>query len=955
MAEKEQAARSSSWNEQREQSLLDGGNSAYLEALYEQYLHDPDSVPGTWQVYFASLPRVDGHSVDAIHSEIREFFRHHSSQASVTAAAEKADRQERDHDRKQVRVLQLINAHRFLGHLKAAVNPLGTFPEIDVPELTLAHHELSDADLETSFNTGSLTAPSELTLAQIYEQLQQTYCRSIGAEYMHLPSTEEKRWIQRRLEVVRSAPVFSKAQRRYILERLTAAETLERYLHTRYVGQKRFSLEGAESLIPLLDELIQAAGGAGIKEVVVGMAHRGRLNALVNILGKSPAMLFKEFEGTNDNGGRTGDVKYHMGYSSDLNTPGGPIHVALAFNPSHLEIVGPVVEGSVRARQEHWRENGGDRVLPVVVHGDAAFAGQGVVMETLNMSDTRAYKTYGTVRIIVNNQIGFTTSTRRDARSTHYCTAVAKMVDAPIFHVNGDDPEAVLFVTQLALEYRMHYHKDAVIDLVCYRRHGHNEADEPAATQPLMYKTIRALHTTREKYAARLLEEDVVSENKIADMVRSSRNRLEEGHPVVPHLLESGSVQKPHVVDWHRFDGAKWDMPVDTRIDRDEFLSLGMRLAHVPESFQVHPRVEQILENRRRMAANEKPADWGFGEMLAYATLLDEGFSVRLAGQDTERGTFFHRHAVVHDQETGDTYTPLQHLSPRQAPYTVINSLLSEEAVLAFEYGYATTEPDTLVIWEAQFGDFANGAQVVIDQFISSGEQKWGRLSGLVMFLPHGFEGMGPEHSSARLERYLQLCAQYNIQVCVPTTPAQTFHMLRRQLLRPYRKPLIVMTPKSLLRHPLAVSGIDDFTNGGFQPVIDEVDPLDRSGVTRLVLCSGKVYYDLLEARRAHELQQVAVVRIEQPYPFPAAALDTVLRQYPNVERFVWCQEEPRNQGAWFAQRHYFRRVLGGYARLELASRLASAAPAAGSLKAHQAQQQEVVKRALGLLNGRRD
>jgi len=955
MAEKERIAHRTTWKEQREQSLLDGGNSAYLEALYEQYLQDPDSVPDAWRTYFASLPRVDGHSVDAIHSEVREFFRHHSSENPVTAAVAKADRQARDHDRKQVRVLQLINAYRFLGHLKADLDPLGTPPDIEVPELTLAHHELSETDMGTLFNTGSLTAPSELTLGQIYEQLQQTYCRSIGAEYMHLPVTEEKRWIQRRLEVVRSAPVFSKAQRRYILERLTAAETLERYLHTRYVGQKRFSLEGAESLIPLLDELIQVAGGAGIKEVVVGMAHRGRLNALVNILGKSPSMLFKEFEGTNDNGGRTGDVKYHMGYSSDLNTPGGAIHVALAFNPSHLEIVGPVVEGSVRARQEHWREHGGDRVLPVVVHGDAAFAGQGVVMETLNMSDTRGFKTFGTIHVVVNNQIGFTTSTRRDARSTHYCTDVAKMVDAPILHVNGDDPEAVVFVTQLALEYRMQFHKDVVIDLVCYRRHGHNEADEPAATQPLMYKTIRTLRTTREKYADRLLEEDVVSENKIADMVRSSRNRLEEGHPVVPHLLETGSAQKPHVVDWHRFDGGQWDMPVETCVDREEFLSLGMRLAHVPETFKPHPRVEQILENRRRMAAGEKPVDWGFGEMLAYATLLDRGFPVRLSGQDSERGTFFHRHAVLHDQETGEIFTPLQHLSPKQAPLTVINSLLSEEAVLAFEYGYATTEPDTLEIWEAQFGDFANGAQVVIDQFISSGEQKWGRLCGLVMFLPHGFEGMGPEHSSARLERYLQLCAQYNIQVCIPTTPAQTFHMLRRQLLRAYRKPLIVMTPKSLLRHPLAVSGIDDFTRGGFLPVIDEVDTLDRGAVTRLVLCSGKVYYDLLEARRAHELKEVAIVRIEQPYPFPGAALDDVLKQYPNVERYVWCQEEPRNQGAWFAQRHYLRRALGGYARLDLASRPASAAPAAGSLKAHQEQQQEVVKRALGLLNGQHD
>jgi 2-oxoglutarate dehydrogenase E1 component len=512
-----------------------------------------------------------------------------------------------------------------------------------------------------------------------------------------------------------------------------------------------------------------------------------------------------------------------------------------------------------------------------------------------------------------------------------------------------------VFVTQLALEYRMQYHKDVVIDLVCYRRHGHNEADEPAATQPLMYKTIRGLRTTREKYAERLLDEGVVSENKIVDMVKSSRNRLEEGHPVVPHLLDSGSLEKPHQIDWHRFVGGKWDAPVDTFITLEDFQRLGRAAARAPTGFELHSRVARILEDRRKMVAGEMPADWGFGEMLAYASLLDEGFAVRLAGQDSERGTFFHRHAVLHDQESGAMYTPLQHLSAGQAPFLVINSLLSEEAVLAFEYGYSTTEPDTLTIWEAQFGDFANGAQVVIDQFISSGEQKWGRMSGLVMFCPHGFEGMGPEHSSARLERYLQLCAQYNIQVCVPTTPAQTFHMLRRQLLRPYRKPLIVMSPKSLLRHPLAISDVEAFTQGGFLPVIDEVDPLDRAKVTRLVMCSGKVYYDLLEARRAHELEHVAVVRIEQLYPFPANALDAVVKQYPNVDHFVWCQEEPRNQGAWFAQRHYFRRVLGGYARLELASRLASAAPAAGSLKAHQLQQQEVVAKGLGLIPIHRD
>ncbi|MEE9342670.1 MAG: 2-oxoglutarate dehydrogenase E1 component [Gammaproteobacteria bacterium] len=949
MADNKRPASGGSWKRQLSESMLDGGNALYLEALYEAYLQDSESIPVKWREYFAALPAVNKTQDEVMHSQVREFFRRRGSRPLLRSTPDAAENSRSAHDHKQVRVLQLINAYRFLGHLQARVNPLGPDSETILPELTLQYHELAETDLDTVFNTGSLTASSELTLGQIFEQLQETYCDAIGTEYMHLPNTEEKRWIQQRLESVWANPEFSERQRRYILDRLTDAEILERYLHTKYVGQKRFSLEGAESLIPLLDELIQAAGDAGVREVVIGMAHRGRLNTLVNILGKSPAMLFKEFEGLQDNGDRTGDVKYHMGYSSDLITSGGPIHVALAFNPSHLEIVGPVVLGSVRARQEHYKDSPGDRVLPVVIHGDAAFAGQGVVMETLNMSGTRGFKTRGTVRIVINNQIGFTTSTRRDARSTHYCTDVAKMVDAPIFHVNADDPEAVVFITQVALDYRMKFHKDVIIDLVCYRRHGHNEADEPAATQPRMYKLIRALRTTRELYAKQLVEENTISTHKIDDMIQASRKRLEDGIPVVPHLLDSQQVEKIHPVNWARFADGNWDQVIDTTISAEEFIGMGTHLATLPEGFTPHARVQRVIDARAEMAQGERAIDWGFAELLAYGSLLRQGFPVRLSGQDSERGTFFHRHAVIHNLDDGRMYAPLKTISDGKSQCTLVNTLLSEEAVLAFEYGYATTEPDTLVIWEAQFGDFANGAQVVIDQFISSGEQKWGRLSGLTMFLPHGFEGMGPEHSSARLERYLQLCAQFNIQVCIPTTPAQVFHMLRRQMLREYRKPLIVMTPKSLLRHPSAISYKADFTTGKFQTVIDEIDDLDKEKITRIIFCSGKIFYDLLSARRDHGLEHVAILRIEQPYPFPGKKLEKLLKQYIEADHFVWCQEEPMNQGAWFSQQHYLRRVLGGYARLERVSRPASASPAVGSLKVHQKQQKDVVEQALGL------
>ncbi|QTR48659.1 2-oxoglutarate dehydrogenase E1 component [Candidatus Thiothrix anitrata] len=940
-------AQAVAWNADTQ---LDGNSVLYLEEMYERYLQDPTSVPATWQQYFDSLPAINGAERDTRHSVVKDYFRAYAAKPQAYAASASSDASHLEHERKQVKVLQLINAYRVQGHFHAKTNPLDENTPAFVKELTLDHHGLGASDLDVKFNTGSLFAPDQMTLRDILVQLEQTYCGSVGTQYMHTTSTEQKRWIQQRLETVRSKPSYSIEEKLEILDRLTAAEGLERYLHTNYVGQKRFSLEGGESLIPMLNTLIQHAGTLGTEEMVIGMAHRGRLNVLVNVLGKAPGMLFGEFEGKYAiSEERTGDVKYHMGFASDLMTPGGPVHVAMAFNPSHLEIVGPVVEGAVRARQDRWDEGSGNKIVPIVLHGDAAFAGQGVNMEMLQMADTRGYRTYGTIHIVINNQVGFTTSVAADARSTFYCTDLAKMVDSPVFHVNGDDPEAVVMVTKIAMDYRNNFKKDVVIDLVCYRRHGHNEADEPSATQPVMYRKIRAMATTRERYAQQLVAEGVLTLEQAQERVQQCRQQLSSGAPTVPHLLEKGQVTHQYPVNWKRFVNGRWDMPVDTTVDAETVRRLGEKLTVHPADFKLNSRVARIVADRKKMAAGEQLMDWGFCENLAYATLLDEGYPIRLSGEDCGRGTFFHRHAVFHEQESGERFIPLEHLSEAQLPFVVIDSLLSEEAVLAFEYGYATTEANTLTIWEAQFGDFANCAQVVIDQFISSGEQKWDRLCGLVMLLPHGFEGQGPEHSSARLERYLQLCAQDNMQVCVPSTPAQAFHMLRRQMLRDYRTPLIVMTPKSLLRHPQAVNSVEDLTERGFQNVIDEVDAIDPLQVTRLVMCSGKVYYDLLNKRRTENLSHVALVRIEQLYPFPDKDMNELVDRYPNVGINVWCQEEPLNQGAWLSIQPSLRGVLGGMARLDVASRPASASPAVGSAKVHAKQQQALVYAALGI------
>ncbi|HSC85173.1 MAG TPA: 2-oxoglutarate dehydrogenase E1 component [Pseudomonas sp.] len=923
---------------------LSGGNAAYVEELYELYLHDPNAVPEEWRTYFQKLP-ADGNAVtDISHSTVRDHFvllaKNQRRAQPVSAGSVSSE-----HEKKQVEVLRLIQAYRMRGHQAATLDPLGLWQRQAPSDLSVNHYGLTNADLDTTFRTGELyIGKEEATLREIHEALQQTYCRTIGAEFTHIVDSEQRKWFQQRLESVRGRPAFSSEVQGHLLERLTAAEGLEKYLGTKYPGTKRFGLEGGESLIPLLDEIIQRSGSYGTEEIVIGMAHRGRLNVLVNTFGKNPRDLFDEFEGKKVEGLSSGDVKYHQGFSSNVMTPGGEVHLALAFNPSHLEIVSPVVEGSVRARQDRRKDSNGDSVLPISLHGDAAFAGQGVVMETFQMSQTRGYKTGGTIHIVINNQVGFTTSRPEDSRSTEYCTDVAKMIQAPIFHVNGDDPEAVLFVTQLAVDYRMQFKRDVVIDLVCYRRRGHNEADEPSGTQPLMYQQIAKQRTTRELYAESLINSGRLDPERVQSKADEYRNALDNGQHVVKSLVKEPN--KELFVDWRPYLGHAWTARHDTRCELKTLQELASKLLELPEGLVLQRQVAKVLEDRVKMTAGAMPINWGYAENLAYATLLHAGHPVRITGQDVGRGTFSHRHAALHNQKDATTYLPLQNLYEGQPKFDLYDSFLSEEAVLAFEYGYSTTVPNALVIWEAQFGDFANGAQVVFDQFISSGEHKWGRLCGLTMLLPHGYEGQGPEHSSARLERYLQLCAEHNMQVCVPTTPAQIYHLLRRQVIRPLRKPLVVLTPKSLLRHPLAISTLEDLAEGSFQTVIPEIDNIDPKKVERLILCSGKVYYDLLAKRRAEGREDIAIVRIEQLYPFPEDDLAEILAPYKNLKHIVWCQEEPMNQGAWYCSQHHMRRVASAHKKalfLEYAGREGSAAPACGYASMHAEQQEKLL------------
>ena len=924
---------------------LSGGNAAYVEELYELYLHDPNAVPEEWRTYFQKLPADGSTATDVSHSTIRDHFvllaKNQRRAQPVSAGSVSSE-----HEKKQVEVLRLIQAYRMRGHQAAKLDPLGLWQRPAPVDLSINHYGLTNADLDTTFRAGDLfIGKEEASLREILDALEKTYCRTIGAEFTHIVDSEQRSWFQQRLESVRGRPEYSADVQAHLLERVTAGEGLEKYLGTKYPGTKRFGLEGGESLIPMLDEMIQRSGSYGTKEVVIGMAHRGRLNVLVNTFGKNPRELFDEFEGKKMNELGSGDVKYHQGFSSNVMTAGGEVHLAMAFNPSHLEIVSPVVEGSVRARQDRRNDKVGDKVLPISIHGDAAFAGQGVVLETFQMSQTRGFKTGGTVHIVINNQVGFTISNPLDSRSTEYCTDVAKMIQAPILHVNGDDPEAVLFVTQLAIDYRMQFKRDVVVDLVCYRRRGHNEADEPNGTQPLMYQQISKQRTTRELYAEALAKAGRVDAERAQAKIDEYRNALDNGLHVVKSLVKEPNREL--FVDWRPYLGHAWTARHDTRFDLKTLQDLSAKLLELPDNFVVQRQVSKIYEDRQKMQAGGLPINWGYAETMAYATLLFEGHPIRITGQDVGRGTFSHRHAALHNQKDASTYLPLQNLYAGQPNFDLYDSFLSEEAVLAFEYGYSTTTPNALVIWEAQFGDFANGAQVVIDQFITSGEHKWGRLCGLTMLLPHGYEGQGPEHSSARLERYLQLCAEHNIQVCVPTTPAQIYHLLRRQVIRPLRKPLVVLTPKSLLRHKLAISTLEDLAEGSFQTVIPEVDTLDPAKVERIVLCSGKVYYDLLEKRRAEGREDIAIVRLEQLYPFPEDDLVEILAPYTNLKAAVWCQEEPMNQGAWYSSQHHMRRILGRHNKalvLEYAGRDASAAPACGYASKHAEQQEKLLQ-----------
>ncbi len=941
-------AMSNSLKEQYESSPLYGSNATAVEALYEQFIGNPDSVPEGWRRYFRSL---GADQTEILHAPIREQLRASLRNRSSGAAATLTRSGPVAANEKQAAVSRMIQVYSLRGHQIADLDPLGLMDRHVPGVLKLDYLGLTDADMDTEFVTGGLAGIEDRTmkLRDIIKLLKKIYCGKVGAEFAHVSRSRERLWLRKHFEQGMVSGGLSEEERLWLLEQLTAAEGIERYLHTRFVGQKRFSLEGGESLIPMLDDLIQQGGKSGIRELVIGMAHRGRINVLVNVFGKPPESLFDEFEGNvnaEDMLG-SGDVKYHKGFSADMQTPGGNLHIALAFNPSHLEIVNPVVEGSVRARQQRRGDRERQEVLPVLVHGDAAFSAQGVVTETFQMSQANGFRTGGTIHIVVNNQIGFTTSRPSDARSTPYCSDVAKMIEAPVFHVNGDHPEAVIFVTRLALEYRQKFRKDVVIDLVCYRRHGHNEADEPSATQPVMYSHIRKHKTTLELYAESLQSAGVIDGNALGKLQDAYRDRLDRGEPVPKSSL--GMIGNEYTVDWTPYLENSAETSADTTLSPARVRKLAAKITELPPGLVLHGRVKKIMDERKRMAAGETEMDWGFAETMAYAGLIDDGYDCRLTGQDSGRGTFFHRHAVLHNQNNRQEYVPLSTIAERPAAFRVIDSLLSEEAVMAFEYGYATTEPKTLVIWEAQFGDFANGAQVVIDQFISSGEAKWGRLCGLTLFLPHGYEGQGPEHSSARLERFLQLCAEHNMQVCVPSTPAQMFHMIRRQMLRSLRKPLIVMTPKSLLRHKQSVSALTSLSDGSFQLIIGDEAKLDAAEVKRVVFCSGKVYYDLAEGRRAHKLTDTAIIRIEQLYPFPIDEYAATIAAYAHAEEIIWCQEEPENQGAWYQIRHRLQDPLAEAQQLFYAGRSGAAAPAAGVFKLHLQQQQALVAAALSV------
>jgi len=926
-------------------SHTSAGHSSYLEGLYESYLENPASVSLEWKDFFDQLPDNNGSNKDISHKNIINAYKNHRRVLSNSSS-------ENETNEKQVKVVQLIQAYRNRGHQAAKLDPLGMMERELVPDLTLEYHGLSKDDLKIIFKTDTLEiGKDKASLQEIIDALQSIYCGELGIEYNYIVNTEERKWFQGVLEPNLGQCEFEDNEKKHIFNRLNSAEGLAKFLAAKYPGMKRFGIDGCESLIPLVDALIQNCGMLGAKQICFGMAHRGRLNLLVNVLGKTPAELFSAFEEDLElTGANTGDVKYHLGFSSNLLTPNGEVHVSLFNNPSHLEIVDPVVLGSVRARQDRLYDENREQVIPILIHGDASFSGQGVVMESLQMSQTRGYGVGGTLHVIVNNQIGFTTSYKYDARSTEYSTDVAKMIEAPIIHVNGDNPEMVVHAAKIACEYRHKFGKDIILDLFCYRRRGHNEADDPSATQPLMYEKIAKHPSVLKIYEEKLISEDIITQLDSKNFQKVYRDSLEEGDSVVENL-----ALKPNDdlwFDWSAYLNQTWWQETDTTFNKNKFIELSELITSAPDGFKLGRQVNKVFEDRKLMAAGKIPINWGFAESMAYATLLSEGYPIRLTGQDVRRGTFSHRHAAIYNAEDGLGHIPLVNVARESSTrMDIYDSFLSEEAVLAFEYGYSATWPSGLVMWEAQFGDFVNGAQVVIDQFIVSAEHKWERLSGLIMLLPHGFEGQGPEHSSARLERFLQLCADGNIEVCVPSTPAQIFHLLRRQAIRKMRRPLVVISPKSLLRNPVVTSTVEDLTEGKFKCVIDD-ELNSKKDVTRVVMCSGKIYYDLLQKRNEDKIKDTALVRIEQLYSFPYDDLESILSSYPNLNKFIWCQEEPANQGAWFSHRHRLQRVLDRLEQkheINLVSRPAAAAPAVGLMKLHLKQQEEIVLKALNI------
>ncbi|EFN4274495.1 2-oxoglutarate dehydrogenase E1 component [Escherichia coli] len=892
-------------------TLLSGDNATWLEEYYQTWLRAPEQLPEDWRRFFLS-PELTVQSV--------------SGDNNVSGATLK----------KQAAVIQLINAWRTQGHLRAKLDPLGLNPPADVPSLQPGFWGLSEEDLLQEFSVTFGAHTTQMPLKQLLNLLEQAWAGSQAYELAHLENREEINWLLSRIESS-NAPQADVQTCIARFEKLMAAETLERYLHTRYVGQKRFSLEGGESAIPALDTLTKRLRAQGVEEMVIGMAHRGRLNVLVNLLNKDPAQLFAEFEGKQTIGSGSGDVKYHMGYSSNLETPAGSLHVALAYNPSHLEIVNPVVLGQVRARQERRGEDGQAKVVGVLIHGDSALGGLGVNQTTFNLSQTQGYGTGGTLHLVINNQIGFTTSRLQDMRSSRYCTDIAKMVAAPIIHVNGDDVDAVCQVMELACEWRDTFRRDIIIDICCFRKHGHNESDEPRLTQPQMYQAVDVHPGTLARYGESLARRGLLTQAQQDEMTARYRDWLDSCQKREPQPL------KPAIhsfsANWYGLTNPHWSAPVSTALPRQKLAAYGEIISTLPPDVVAHPTIKRQLALRQDMAAGTQPIDWGMAEMLAYASLVDAGVGVRLSGEDSGRGTFSHRHAVVHHQTEARRYLPLQHIRAGQASFDVYDSVLTEEALLAFEYGYSTSAPQQLVIWEAQFGDFANGAQVAIDQFISSGETKWDRYSGLTILLPHGYDGQGPEHSSARPERWLQLCAENNMQVVMPSESAQMFHLLRGQALRPMRKPLVIMMSKRLLRFKGAMSELCEFTDGAYKPVVTDPQLHQSQKVKRVILCSGQVYYDVLEARKQRECEdEVAIVRLEQLYPFPVAELNDVLASWPNCYEWIWLQEEPENQGAWRQIRHELAALKINTPYWQYAGRPAAAAPATGYGRVHKQQ-----------------